>query len=40
MVKFATNSVHVRPNIVFLKIVYVFGEKEMPWQGASCFRFL
>ena len=40
MVKFATNSVPVRPNIVIFKIVYVFGEKNMPWQGSSCFRFL
>ena len=27
MVKFATNSVPVRPNIVIFEIVYVFGEK-------------
>ena len=40
MVNFATNSMHVCPNIVIFKIVCVFGEKKMPWQGPSCFRFL
>ena len=28
MVKFATNYVHIRPNIVIFKIVHVFGEKK------------
>ena len=28
MVKFATNSMHVRPNIVIFQILYVFGEKK------------
>ena len=28
MVNFATNSMHVCPNIVIFKILYVFGEKK------------